>query len=194
MHVMKQWTKHPGLRFAGVSQRALLWSGVLVGMWPPLAAKAAERPAGTPSPVCRGAQHAARLHHCSSVKAATPAAMATPSKKAPQPRLPAAPQKPADAGGAQESIMVLGTVPSYTAPTVEAWGKSPVVLKDVPQSITILTQERMQDSNMLTMTDAMSQINGIRVFPGSTANSNFYSRGYQLTTSVDGTPKRLSQK
>ncbi|WP_339077328.1 TonB-dependent receptor plug domain-containing protein [Acetobacter sp. AC2005] len=41
---------------------------------------------------------------------------------------------------------------------------------------------------MLTMTDAMRQINGIRVMPASTANSNFYSRGYQLTTSVDGTP------
>lgn len=41
---------------------------------------------------------------------------------------------------------------------------------------------------MLTMTDAMRQINGIRVLPGSTTNSNFYSRGYQMTTSVDSTP------
>lgn len=81
-----------------------------------------------------------------------------------------------------------GSRRSYTVPTVEAWGKSPVALKDIPQSVSVITQQRMEDSNMLTMTDAMRQINGIRVLPASTANSNFYSRGYQLTTSVDGTP------
>ena len=81
-----------------------------------------------------------------------------------------------------------GSRRSYTVPRVEAWGKTPVALKDIPQSVSVITQQRMEDSNMLTMTDAMRQINGIRVMPASTANSNFYSRGYQLTTSVDGTP------
>ncbi|WP_408871379.1 TonB-dependent receptor plug domain-containing protein [Acetobacter sp. A11-2] len=81
-----------------------------------------------------------------------------------------------------------GSRHSYTVPTIEAWGKTPVALKDIPQSVSVITQQRMEDSNMLTMTDAMRQINGIRVMPASTANSNFYSRGYQLTTSVDGTP------
>lgn len=87
-----------------------------------------------------------------------------------------------------ENIQVLGTNHTYTAPAVEVWGQSPVALKDVPQSISVITQQRMEDSNMLTMADAMRQINGILVFPGSTANSNYYSRGYQLTTSIDGTP------
>ncbi|MCP1249001.1 TonB-dependent receptor plug domain-containing protein [Gluconobacter oxydans] len=91
-------------------------------------------------------------------------------------------------GTEAENIQVLGTNHTYTAPAVEAWGKSPVALKDVPQSVSVITQQRMEDSNMLTMADAMRQINGIRVPPGSTANSNYYSRGYQLTTSVDGTP------
>lgn len=88
----------------------------------------------------------------------------------------------------EEKIEVVGSGHSYTAPAAEAWGKTPVALKDIPQSVSVLTQQRMQDSNMLTMTDAMRQINGIRVLPGSTAHSNFYSRGYQMTTSIDNTP------
>ncbi|MBS1068975.1 TonB-dependent siderophore receptor [Gluconobacter cerinus] len=90
--------------------------------------------------------------------------------------------------GGTENLRVYGTPRSYTAPAVEAWGKTLVALKDIPHSISVITQQRMEDSNMLTMTDAMRQINGIRVLPGSTANSNFYSRGYQLTTSIDNTP------
>lgn len=93
-----------------------------------------------------------------------------------------------DAHDGSENIEVHANRGSYTAPTSDVWGKSGVALKDIPHSISVITQERMQDSNMLTMTDAMRQVNGIRVLPGSTANSNFYSRGYQLTTSLDGTP------
>ncbi|CUW46329.1 TonB-dependent siderophore receptor [Novacetimonas hansenii] len=87
-----------------------------------------------------------------------------------------------------EAIEVRANRGSYTVPTTDLWGKSGVALKDVPHSLSVITQERMQDSNMLTMTDAMRQVNGIHVLPGSSANSNFYSRGYQLTTSLDGTP------
>lgn len=58
-----------------------------------------------------------------------------------------------------------GSRHSYTVPTIEAWGKTPVALKDIPQSVSVITQQRMEDSNMLTMTDAMRQINGIRVMP-----------------------------
>ncbi|MFT8352972.1 MAG: hypothetical protein ABF617_00055 [Gluconobacter japonicus] len=41
--------------------------------------------------------------------------------------------------GGTENLRVYGTSRSYTAPAVEAWGKTPVALKDIPHSISIIT-------------------------------------------------------
>ncbi|GBQ20411.1 ferric iron siderophore receptor [Gluconacetobacter sacchari DSM 12717] len=177
---MKRSVEHKEIRLSGVSLPALLWGGVFMGLCAPPPAGAADHPAVL-SRSCKTARQAG-MHRCHRAKLpATVSPTAAPVSMPQQPDSAAASSGP-------ESIQVLGTAGSYTAPTAEGWGKSPVALKDIPQSISVLTQERMQDSNMLTMTDAMRAISGIRVIPASTANSNFYARGYQLTTSVDSTP------
>ncbi|MCP1273602.1 TonB-dependent siderophore receptor [Gluconobacter albidus] len=180
------------LGFSAISHHALIWGSLMAGACPAaLADTVAERARNHPS-VCHATHRAPRPVHCGvSRRAETPAAKSVKAPAAVSAAAPAAvvsrSSEDLDAA-AEENIQVLGTNHTYTAPAVEVWGKSPVALKDVPQSISVITQQRMEDSNMLTMADAMRQINGIRVFPGSTANSNYYSRGYQLTTSIDGTP------
>ncbi|KXV64137.1 ferric iron siderophore receptor [Gluconobacter oxydans] len=180
------------LSLSAISHNALIWGSLMAGVCPAAMADTVEARTKTHPSVCHATHRTPHPVRCTPHHAAAPAQqsakapVATPVAAA---SATAVAQSSADVDGTEaENIQVLGTNHTYTAPAVEAWGKSPVALKDVPQSVSVITQQRMEDSNMLTMADAMRQINGIRVLPGSTANSNYYSRGYQLTTSVDGTP------
>nr|WP_231490132.1 TonB-dependent siderophore receptor [Gluconobacter roseus] len=186
------------LSLSAISHNALIWGSLMAGACPAAMADTVAERSKHHSSACHATHGTTRPTHCGSHHAATAAAsqsakttLTAPVTGAGAATMSAASlaQSSADVDGTEaENIQVLGTNHTYTAPAVEAWGKSPVALKDVPQSVSVITQQRMEDSNMLTMADAMRQINGIRVLPGSTANSNYYSRGYQLTTSVDGTP------
>lgn len=184
------------LSLSAISHNALIWGGLMAGVCPVAMADTVAARTGNHPPVCHATHRTLHPVHCGPQHASATAAPQSVKTSA-APAATAATAAPAAAiaqastdldGSEAENIQVLGTNHTYTAPAVEAWGKSPVALKDVPQSVSVITQQRMEDSNMLTMADAMRQINGIRVLPGSTANSNYYSRGYQLTTSVDGTP------
>jgi len=171
------------LKFS-VSGSALLCGTVLMGSAPD--AQAAERGEKTRQKM----SHCRIQHKDAGGRQVCGKPMVSPETTAAIAEAPVAqsPDLASTVDGGTENLRVYGTPRSYTAPAVEAWGKTLVALKDIPHSISVITQQRMEDSNMLTMTDAMRQLNGIRVLPGSTANSNFYSRGYQLTTSIDNTP------
>ena len=77
---------------------------------------------------------------------------------------------------------------SFTSGALTVGSKVPQALKDVPQSISVLTSERLEQQNVTDFTTAMNQLPGITLVQGtSNLQNTFYSRGFAVTSiQVDG--------
>ncbi|MDN6873341.1 TonB-dependent siderophore receptor [Pseudomonas citronellolis] len=76
---------------------------------------------------------------------------------------------------------------SYTTGAASIGGKSARALKDIPQSISIITRQRMEDQGITTIGEALDQTTGITLIGGNDANTKILSRGFALTNvQVDG--------
>jgi outer-membrane receptor for ferric coprogen and ferric-rhodotorulic acid len=77
---------------------------------------------------------------------------------------------------------------SFTSGALTIGSKAPQALKDVPQSISVLTSERLEQQNVTDYTSAMRQLPGITVVQGTSSLENkFYSRGFEVTSfQIDG--------
>ena len=84
-------------------------------------------------------------------------------------------------------VEVLGTTPSYAAPATVG-GKEARALKDIPQSVSVLTQRRIQEQNLVTVADALNQIPGVTVISNDTTQSQYRARGYAMGVMNDGIP------
>ncbi|WP_168197545.1 TonB-dependent siderophore receptor [Brenneria corticis] len=92
-----------------------------------------------------------------------------------------------------KGITVWGQAPtedtaSYTAQDVTVASKLPTALKDIPQSVSVVTRQRIEDQNLTTLDDALQQVTGVTVTPNDTETSQYRSRGYSLNTTIDGVP------
>lgn len=62
-------------------------------------------------------------------------------------------------------------------------------IKETPQSITIIDQQRMQEQNLRTLDDVLQQSPGITVQPYQQLTTGFYSRGFKIDAfEQDGVP------
>lgn len=77
---------------------------------------------------------------------------------------------------------------SYTSPLVTWGGKAPVRILDVPNSVSVITRQRIEDQNLVTVESALREVTGITVTPWDGATSQIRSRGYNLEASYDGIP------
>ncbi|WEK45141.1 MAG: TonB-dependent receptor [Candidatus Andeanibacterium colombiense] len=77
---------------------------------------------------------------------------------------------------------------SFTSGALTIGSKVPQALKDVPQSISVLTSERLEQQNVTDFTTAMAQLPGISLAQGATSlETTFYSRGFEVTSiQIDG--------
>ncbi|WEK48356.1 MAG: TonB-dependent receptor [Candidatus Andeanibacterium colombiense] len=77
---------------------------------------------------------------------------------------------------------------SFTSGALTIGSKVPQALKDLPQTISVLTDERLKQQNVTDFTTAMRQLPGVTLVQGATGLENtFYSRGYAVTSiQVDG--------
>lgn len=93
-------------------------------------------------------------------------------------------------------VMVLGAAPlatsegsgSYASRAVTI-GKGGQTLREIPQSVSVVTRKQMDDQNLNSLSDAMRNVTGITVETLSTGMnmSGFISRGYSLDAiQVDG--------
>ncbi|EHD19494.1 MULTISPECIES: TonB-dependent siderophore receptor [Brenneria] len=94
---------------------------------------------------------------------------------------------------ALKGITVWGQAPtedtaSYTAQDVTVASKLPTALKDIPQSVSVVTRQRIEDQNLTTLDDALQQVTGVTVTRNNTSTSQFRSRGFHLNASIDGVP------
>lgn len=71
---------------------------------------------------------------------------------------------------------------SYAASAVGAGGKTARDFTQVQQSVSVITQQRIQDQNLNNLKDALDQTTGINVQAFGNMGSNIYSRGLPVTS------------
>ncbi|GLK88252.1 TonB-dependent siderophore receptor [Pseudomonas turukhanskensis] len=102
---------------------------------------------------------------------------------------------PADSlalGAAEISGQTLGTTTegtgSYTTGAVTI-GKGAQKLKDIPQSVTVLTRQRMDDQNITTLTEALINTTGMTSTKSPGPGMFMFSRGFDIEAlQYDGVP------
>ncbi len=106
-------------------------------------------------------------------------------------RGPAAPRPVSRAGGAASIVVDLPAIDvtgnagydptltegtgSYTAEAVTIGGKTARTLREIPQSVSVVTRQRIEEQNLTDLNTALEQMTGITVIGGS-----FYSRGFEI--------------
>lgn len=89
--------------------------------------------------------------------------------------------------GAERGAITEGSG-TYTTPLVTVAGKVPLPRKEIPQSVTVVTREQMNDQNLHTMQDVMFQTPGVSAISNDAGQSQPASRGYALDLMNDGVP------
>lgn len=79
-------------------------------------------------------------------------------------------------------------VDSYTSPTASVGGKTPQALKEIPNSVSVLTRARMDDQNMTSVEDALRYSTGITAVKYGDGTAYYKSRGYDVGIEFDGLP------
>lgn len=68
-----------------------------------------------------------------------------------------------------------------------------LTLEETPQSVSILTHERMQDENITTILEAVNNAVGVSSEEVDNVRNNFYSRGFRIDSyQIDGVPTSWS--
>lgn len=67
-------------------------------------------------------------------------------------------------------------------------GKERLSAREVPQSVSVITSERVRDQNAATVTEALNMATGVTVISNDMHQSQFYSRGYGMNVTYDGVP------
>ncbi len=77
---------------------------------------------------------------------------------------------------------------SYTGGAVSVSGKEPVSRREVPQSVSVITRQQMNDQNMNTVSDALKFAPGVTVVANDPSQDQYHARGYALGVMNDGMP------
>lgn len=101
---------------------------------------------------------------------------------------PAAAEAAAEETTSVSGVIVQGARGSYAPKTVTIGGKEPISILDVPNTISVITQQRILDQNLVTMVDALAQVPGVYVSTWDGLIGQIRSRGYLLDVSYDGIP------
>jgi len=76
---------------------------------------------------------------------------------------------------------------SYTTGALTIGSKTARSIRETPQSVSVVTQQRIQDQNITDVTGALAQSTGITLTQSDSSRSRFYSRGFQITNfQLDG--------
>jgi outer membrane receptor for ferric coprogen and ferric-rhodotorulic acid len=106
----------------------------------------------------------------------------------------------ATSGAAQEMVVTGSAETSasdeeqdYTTSTTRAGTKMMLAPRDVPQSVSVLTEQRMQDQNLQSIGDVLTNTTGVSVTWYDSERPTFYSRGFAIDNfSFDDIPTSLS--
>lgn len=90
-------------------------------------------------------------------------------------------------GGAPTAAETDGTG-SYTSSAATLMGKEAVSIKEIPSSVSVITRQVMDDWNMVTLYDALSQATGVTAIPNDGTQAQYNSRGYGMNAMYNGIP------
>lgn len=72
-------------------------------------------------------------------------------------------------------------------------GKTPASVRETPQSVSIITRQRIEDQNLSNLEDALLESPGLTMQRSSSGQESFFSRGYFLSTiQLDGVPTEVN--
>ncbi|WP_158601996.1 TonB-dependent siderophore receptor [Pararobbsia silviterrae] len=71
--------------------------------------------------------------------------------------------------------------------------KIPVAQREIPQSVSVITQQQIEQQNASTLADVMRYTPGIEALPVSSVTTSYIARGFPITTfQLDGVPTALT--
>ena len=103
----------------------------------------------------------------------------------------------------QETIVVDGSATTaanndqqaYTVKATRAGTKMLLSQRDVPQSVSVVTQQRMQDQNLQSVGDVLKNTTGISATEFDSERASYYSRGFQISSyTFDDIPTSVSDQ
>lgn len=71
---------------------------------------------------------------------------------------------------------------SYTIGTASIGGKTQKTLRETPQTVSVITKQRMEDQGLTSLTQVLDQTTGITLVGGNDASTQILSRGFALTS------------
>ncbi|MET0550063.1 MAG: TonB-dependent siderophore receptor [Xanthomonas sp.] len=78
---------------------------------------------------------------------------------------------------------------SYTTGETAAATRLPLSLRDTPQSVTVITRQRMDDQQLNSVQDVLENTTGIASYQSDSERTSFYSRGFLINNlQYDGIP------
>src|SRR5687768_8618051 len=86
---------------------------------------------------------------------------------------------------ALDEVIVLGS--RYTS-EISVASKVPRDMRDIPASVSVITEQRIKDQNLGTVAEAFGQVAGVSISTNEETTSGFSSRGYSMTVMHDGVP------
>ncbi|MBS7779933.1 TonB-dependent siderophore receptor [Acidovorax sp. CCYZU-2555] len=76
---------------------------------------------------------------------------------------------------------------AYTSRVTSIASKTDQSFREIPQSVSVVTRQQLDDQRLLTVNDALKQMPGITVNRANFGSFDFYSRGFQVTSmQIDG--------
>ncbi len=81
---------------------------------------------------------------------------------------------------------------SYAPEKAAVAGKTPAPLIEIPQSVSVVTREQIEDRNLFTIGEAVQTVAGVTVMPFDGTNPDYRARGFVLDYAYDGVPSTFS--
>ncbi|TBU99607.1 TonB-dependent siderophore receptor [Pseudomonas dryadis] len=84
---------------------------------------------------------------------------------------------------------------SYTTGAVSVGGKTPIALRETPQSVSVLTRQNIEDQGITNIEQALDKLTGVTVVGGNNVDTKFYARGFEVTSvQTDGGAPGIRQQ
>ena len=95
--------------------------------------------------------------------------------------------------GSIEEMRVIGKYSVEQTKTIDTATGLGLTVQETPQSVSILTAERMQDQNITSVLDAVNNAVGVSSSEVDNVRNDFYSRGFKIDSyQIDGVPTSWS--
>lgn len=81
----------------------------------------------------------------------------------------------------------------YSVDSATVGTKTPASLRDIPQSVSVVTRDAIDDQNFTTLDELGRRTTGVRVLSNDNGRSSIYARGYEYDeANIDGLPAPMT--